>query len=60
MRVLLAPHVSEKANLCTEQNNTVVFKVLRDAEKHEIKTAAAIGRERKPIGVAPAADAAVR
>ncbi|HEX4909982.1 MAG TPA: 50S ribosomal protein L23 [Permianibacter sp.] len=39
MRVLLAPHVSEKANLCSEANNTVVFKVLRDAEKHEIKTA---------------------
>lgn len=39
MRVLLAPHVSEKANLATELNNTVVFKVLRDAEKHEIKTA---------------------
>ncbi len=39
MRVLVAPHVSEKSTLATELNNTYVFKVARDANKHEVKLA---------------------
>jgi large subunit ribosomal protein L23 len=39
MKVLLAPHVSEKTTLTAEANNTVVFKVAKDAEKAEIKAA---------------------
>ena len=36
LKVVLAPHVSEKATLAAEVNNTVVFKVLKDANKEEI------------------------
>jgi large subunit ribosomal protein L23 len=39
LKVLLAPHVSEKATLAAEGNNTVVLKVLKDANKEEIKAA---------------------
>ncbi len=39
LKVLLAPHVSEKATLSAEINNTVVLKVLKDANKEEIKAA---------------------
>ena len=39
LKVLLAPHVSEKATLSAETNNTVVLKVLKDANKEEIKAA---------------------
>lgn len=39
LKVLLAPHVSEKATMSAEANNTVVFKVLKDANKLEIKAA---------------------
>ncbi|MCW5655953.1 50S ribosomal protein L23 [Hydrogenophaga sp.] len=39
MQVLVAPIVSEKATLVGEQTNTVLFKVLRDASKPEIKAA---------------------
>jgi large subunit ribosomal protein L23 len=39
LKVVLAPHVSEKATLAAENNNTVVFKVLKDANKEEIKAA---------------------
>jgi large subunit ribosomal protein L23 len=39
LKVVLAPHVSEKATLAAENNNTVVFKVLKDANKEEIKSA---------------------
>lgn len=38
LKVILAPHISEKATNAAE-NNTVVFKVLKDAEKTEIKQA---------------------
>lgn len=37
--VLLGPHVSEKTTIVGEEGNQVVFKVARDAEKHEIKKA---------------------
>jgi len=39
LKVLLAPHVSEKSTVSAEANNTLVFKVLKDANKAEIKTA---------------------
>ena len=37
--VLLAPIVSEKATLVAEKHNQVLFKVVRDATKPEIKAA---------------------
>jgi len=39
LKVILAPHVSEKATLTAENDNTVVFKVVNDATKAEIKAA---------------------
>jgi large subunit ribosomal protein L23 len=39
LKILLAPHVSEKANRIAERHNQVVFKVVRDATKPEIKGA---------------------
>ena len=39
MQVLVAPIVSEKATMAAEQSNAVLFKVLQDATKPEIKAA---------------------
>lgn len=39
MAVLVAPIVSEKATMVSEKSNAVMFKVLRDATKPEIKAA---------------------
>ncbi|MCM5682152.1 50S ribosomal protein L23 [Schlegelella sp. S2-27] len=39
MQVLVAPIVSEKATSVGEKHNQVLFKVLRDATKPEIKAA---------------------
>jgi large subunit ribosomal protein L23 len=39
LKVVLAPHVSEKSTLATESNQTFVFKVAKDANKVEIKQA---------------------
>ena len=39
MKVLLAPVISEKATFVAEKNEQVVFRVLRDATKPEIKAA---------------------
>ena len=39
MKVLVAPHVSEKSTRLNEAANQVVFKVLPDARKLEIKHA---------------------
>lgn len=39
MKVLLAPHVSEKAAVAADANRQFVFKVLPDADKAEIKGA---------------------
>ncbi len=39
MRVLLGPHVSEKATLAADSANQVVFKVRRDASKADISKA---------------------
>jgi large subunit ribosomal protein L23 len=38
-QVLVAPVISEKATQVAEKSNQVVFKVLRDASKPEIKAA---------------------
>ena len=39
MKVLLAPHVSEKSARVADAHNQAVFKVARDATKPEIKIA---------------------
>jgi large subunit ribosomal protein L23 len=39
MQVLVSPIVSEKATMVGESTNTVLFKVLQDATKYEIKAA---------------------
>lgn len=38
-KVLLAPHVSEKASIVGDRHRQYVFKVLKDADKHDIKKA---------------------
>jgi large subunit ribosomal protein L23 len=39
LKVLRAPHISEKATMAAEKANTIVFKVSIDATKKEIKAA---------------------
>ncbi|MGD8207680.1 MAG: 50S ribosomal protein L23 [Thiohalocapsa sp.] len=39
MRVLMAPHISEKSTLAGDQGNQHVFRVLPDASKAEIRQA---------------------
>ena len=39
LKVLVAPIISEKATAAAEERNQVLFKVLRDATKPEIKAA---------------------
>jgi len=39
LKVILAPHISEKSTIAAEENNTI-FKVASDATKAEIKAAA--------------------
>ena len=39
MKVLLAPHVSEKSATVADTSNQVVFRVIKDATKPEIKGA---------------------
>jgi large subunit ribosomal protein L23 len=39
MKVLLAPHISEKSANIADQNSQYVFKVLPDATKSEVKAA---------------------
>lgn len=39
MKVLLAPHISEKSSIAADLNNQIVFKVATDATKPEIKQA---------------------
>ncbi|EKF74414.1 50S ribosomal protein L23 [Alcanivorax hongdengensis A-11-3] len=51
LKVLLAPHVSEKATNEAEQNGTVVFKVAKDANKLEIKKAVESLFDVKVVGV---------
>jgi len=39
MKVLLAPHISEKSTLAADKSNQHVFRVLPDATKAEVKRA---------------------
>jgi large subunit ribosomal protein L23 len=39
LKVLLGPHVSEKASVVAEERNQYVFRVVKDARKLEIKKA---------------------
>lgn len=39
LKVLVAPHVSEKSTTVGDKHRQIVFQVLRDATKNEIKTA---------------------
>lgn len=39
MKILLAPHISEKTTTLAEKRNQFAFRVLRDATKPEIKQA---------------------
>jgi large subunit ribosomal protein L23 len=39
LKVLKAPHISEKSTMVAEKLNTIVFKVATDASKAEIKAA---------------------
>ncbi|MEK6735346.1 MAG: 50S ribosomal protein L23 [Pseudomonadota bacterium] len=39
LQVILAPYISEKATFLGEKNNQIVFRVLKDATKKEIKEA---------------------
>ncbi|MFD1008168.1 MULTISPECIES: 50S ribosomal protein L23 [Oceanisphaera] len=39
LKVLRAPHVSEKSTMVAEKTNTIVFKVAMDATKAEVKAA---------------------
>jgi large subunit ribosomal protein L23 len=39
MKVLMAPHISEKSSIAAEEANQIVFKVATDATKPEIKKA---------------------
>lgn len=51
MTVLLAPHVTEKASLATQNNNQYVFRVRRDATKVDVKRAVELMFEVKVRGV---------
>ena len=50
-RLILAPIISEKSTRTMEQGNHVVFRVLKDAEKPEIKVAVEKLFNVKVIGV---------
>lgn len=39
LKVLVAPHISEKSTVSAELNNTIVFKVVNTATKAEVKAA---------------------
>ena len=39
MKVLVAPHISEKSTVAADKDNQVIFKVTEDASKLEIKKA---------------------
>lgn len=39
MSVLIGPHISEKSTTLLGESNQVVFKVRRDANKHEVRRA---------------------
>ena len=39
MKIIVAPHTSEKATILADKHHQFIFKVLRDATKPEIKAA---------------------
>ncbi len=39
LQLIIAPQISEKATLLGEKHNQIIFRVLQDAEKSEIKDA---------------------
>jgi len=39
MKILQRPHISEKSALIAEKGNQLIFKVIKDANKQEIKAA---------------------
>ena len=51
MKVLLAPHLSEKANTLAEQHQQFVFRVASDATKPEIRKAVELMFDVKVKGV---------
>ncbi|MDZ7868066.1 MAG: 50S ribosomal protein L23 [Rheinheimera sp.] len=51
LKVILAPHVSEKSTIAAETNNTVVFKVATTATKADIKAAVQKLFEVEVVGV---------
>lgn len=51
MKVLIAPHISEKGARIAEANNQLVFRVAKDATKPEIKSAVEMLFEVKVRGV---------
>lgn len=51
LKVLRAPHVSEKATASMEKSNTLVLKVAKDATKREVKAAVEQLFEVKVTGV---------
>ena len=53
LKVLRAPHISEKSTNNAEANNTIVFKVAKDATKAEIKAAVEKLFEVEVMGVRP-------
>lgn len=51
LSIILAPHVSEKASVCAETKNQIVFKVVKDATKREISAAVKLMFEIDPLSV---------
>ena len=51
MKVILAPHVSEKSSNVADRNRQFVFKVIPDATKPEIKKAVELMFDVKVAGV---------
>ncbi|MGH8149929.1 MAG: 50S ribosomal protein L23 [Steroidobacteraceae bacterium] len=51
MAVLIAPHVTEKTSLATQNHNQYVFRVRRDANKTDVKQAVELMFEVKVRGV---------
>jgi len=49
--ILDAPRITEKATLCQEKDNQVIFKVLRSANKAQIKAAVEKMFDVKVLGV---------
>lgn len=39
LKIIVSPHISEKATVATEKNNEYVFKVVKSASKPEVKDA---------------------